>query len=398
MKYIILLSVLFFVSCTRNKSEKADTNVQNSELYTIPVADLKFQIDFGSKIDVSPYIKSIKYVKLEMTDESMIGGIYSMEAFEDKLYILDDVTRNVYVFSIEGDFLFVLNKVGQGPGEYAQIDFFSIDRNERQMIVADLVSYNILRYDLDGNFVSKQKVDYQLDGIYPIEDKSFIALTNYQDNSEKIENQHNILFLDSMSNITCGYFPYPSKDISKIRFSISSGNAGFYYGGNCCNYFNKFQDTVYSVSNNTLTPKYVFDFGDKKFDESYLANDIKILKDYIKRGEYMSLYDMNETDDYVFYGIGYGGIYNGLFSKKTEKNLVAQIWYNGEDQMVGFPIAAHKSSLIHYVPVSSLLDKKEKYNKDGWPEGKFIEQEKEFINTLSEEDNIVLIFYEFDNI
>lgn len=392
MKYIILLSVLLFVSCTRNKSEKADTNVQNSELYTIPVTDLKFQMD------VSPYIKNIKYVKLEMTDESMIGDICSMEAFDDKLYIFDDVTRSVYVFSIEGYFLFTLNKVGQGPGEYTQIDFFSLDRNERQMIVADLVSYNILRYDLDGNFVSKQKINYWLDGIYPIEDKSFIALTNYRNNSEKIENQHNILFLDSMSNITCGYFPYPSKDISKLRFPISSGNAGFYYGGNICNYFNRLQDTVYSVSNNTLTPKYVFDFGDKKFDQSYWTKDINILKDYIEREEYLSLSRMNETDDYVFYRIVYGAIYSGLYSKSTGSNLLSLIWYNGEDQIVGTPIATYKSCLIYYVPVSSLLDKKEKYDKDGWPEGKFIEQEKEFINTLSEEDNIVLVFYEFDNI
>lgn len=349
-------------------------------------------------MDVSPYIKNIKYVKLEMTDESMIGDICSMEAFDDKLYIFDDVTRSVYVFSIEGYFLFTLNKVGQGPGEYTQIDFFSIDRNERQMIVADLVSYNILRYDLDGNFVSKQKINYWLDGIYPIEDKSFIALTNYRNNSEKIENQHNILFLDSMSNITCGYFPYPSKDISKLRFPISSGNAGFYYGGNSCNYFNRLQDTVYSVSNNTLTPKYVFDFGDKKFDQSYWTKDINILKDYIEREEYLSLSRMNETDDYVFYRIVYGAIYSGLYSKSTGSNLLSLIWYNGEDQIVGTPIATYKSCLIYYVPVSSLLNKKEKYDKDGWPEGKFIEQEKEFINTLSEEDNIVLVFYEFDNI
>lgn len=394
MKYPILLSILLLLSCTRNKSEKtnASTDVQNSELYTIPVTDLKFQMD------VSPYIKNIKYVKLEMTDESMIGDICSMEAFEDKLYILDDVTRNVYVFSIEGDFLFVLNKVGQGPGEYAQIDFFSIDRNERQMIVADLVSYNILRYDLDGNFVSKQKVNYQLDGIYPIEDKSLIALTNYNDNSDKIENQHNIIFLDSISNITSGYFPYPSKDISKLRFSISSTNAGFYYGENSCNYFNRFQDTVYSVSYNTLIPKYVFDFGDKQFDQSYWVKDINLLKDYIEKGEYLTLERMNETDDYLFYDVGPMMIYRGLFSKRTGNNILALIWYNGVDQIEGIPIATYKSSAIYYYPVSSLLNKKEKYDKDGWPEGKFIEQEKEFINTLSEEDNIVLIFYEFDNI
>lgn len=392
MKYVLFV-LICFLSCTINKGEKINTAIviQNKELYKIQNNDLKFQTD------ISPYIKSVNYVKLELTDESMFGEIYSMEAFEDRLYIFDDVTRSVYIFSIEGDFLFTLNKVGQGPGEYAQIDFFSIDRNERQMIVADLVSYNILRYDLDGNFVSKKKINYWLDGIYPTEDKGFIALTNYRNNSEKIENQHNILFLDSMSNIACGYFPYPSKDISKLRFSISSTNAGFYYGGNSCNYFNRFQDTVYSVSYNTLIPKYVFDFGDKQFDQSYWVKDINLLKDYIEKGEYLTLERMNETDDYLFYDVGPMMIYRGLFSKRTGNNILALIWYNGEDQIEGIPIATYKSSAIYYYPVSSLLEKKKKYEKNGWPKGKFIEQEREFLNTLTEEDNTVLVFYEFEN-
>lgn len=392
MKYFLFLFVFILSSCSINKGEKINTAkvVQNSELYKIQNFDLKFEID------VSPYIKSVKYVKLELTDESMFGEIYSLEVFEDKLYIFDDITRSVYVFSIKGDFLFTLNKVGQGPGEYTQIDFFTLDRNERQMIVADLMTNNILRYDLNGNFMSNRKVSYWLDGIYPIEDKSYIALTNYRDNSDKIENQHNILFLDSLNNIISGYFPYPSKDISKLEFPISV-NGGFYYGGNSCNYFNDFQDTVYLVSNKVLMPKYVFDFGDKKFDKSYWMKDINILNDYIEREEYFTLERMNETDDYVFYEIGYGTIYSGLFSKKTKNNLLAVMWYNDEDQIVGIPIATYKSSLIYYVPVSSLLDKKKTYEKNGWPKGKFIEQEREFLNTLTEEDNTVLVFYEFEN-
>lgn len=392
MKYILFLFIFILSSCTINKGEKINTAkvIQNNELYKIKNFELK------SKIDVSPYIKSINYIKLELTDDSMFGDIYSMEAFEDKLYIFDDVTRSVYVFSIEGDFLFTLNKVGQGPGEYTQIDFFSIDRNERQLIVADLMSNNILRYDLDGEFVSKQKINFWLDGIYPIEDKSFIGFANFKNNSETIENQCNILFFDSISNITSGYFPYPSKDISKLKLPISV-NGGFYYGGNCCNYFNDYQDTVYSVSKNTLMPKYVFDFGDKKFDKSYWQKDVNILNDYIGRNEYLTLDQIYETDDYVFYGVGPMIVYSGLFSKKTGNNLLSLIWFNGGDQIIGIPIATYKSSLIHYVAVSTLLGKKENYEKNGWPKGKFIEKEREFINTLTEEDNTVLVFYEFEN-
>lgn len=327
----------------------------------------------------------------------MFADISTLEAFDDKLYIFDNVTNFVYVFSMDGRFLFVLNNVGQGPGEYTQIDFFSIDRNERQMVVADLITNHILRYDLNGKFVSKQKVPCWVDGVYPIENKDVVLLTNYRDNSETIENQQNILFIDSLSNVLSGYFPYPSEEISKVKFSTLV-NGGFYYGGNVCNYFNMFQDTVYSVLNKTLIPKYVFDFGDKKFDKSYLEKDPSLLEDYIESRKYMSLRSLNETDDYLFYTIAYGYFnYDGLFSKKTKNNILSMIRYDVEDQVFGYHVATCKSSVIFSVPVEALLSKKENCDKNGWPKGKFADKKKKFIESLSEDDNPVLVFYEFDN-
>lgn len=393
MKYALFLFIFLLSSCAKNKSEKIEIAavIQNNELYKIS------NYDYKSSVDLSPYIKNVNYVKLELTDESMLGEICSLEAFEDKLYIFDDVTGSVFVFSKEGNFLFTLNNVGQGPGEYTQIDFFSIDRNERQMVVADLMSNNIFRYDLNGKFISKQKVPCWLDGVYPIENKSFVSFTNYRNNSDKIENQQNILFIDLMSNISCGYFPYPSEDITKLKFLVPV-NGGFYYGGNVCNYFHQYQDTVYSVSDKTLKPKYVFDFGNKNFDKSYLLKDATVLEDYIESRKCVSLRSLNETEDYLFYSVADEWVINtGLFSKKTGNNILASTWYDGNDQIISYPIATYESSVICSVSALRLFNQKKFYEENGWPEGKFVKQKKEFMDTLSEDDNPILVFYEFDD-
>lgn len=115
MKYALFLYILLLLGCTKNK---ADTTIQSDKLLKIPCSDL------ANEVDISPYVKSVNYVKLELTDKSMFADISTLEAFDDKLYIFDNVTNCVYVFSMDGRFLFVLNNVGQGPGEYTQIDFF----------------------------------------------------------------------------------------------------------------------------------------------------------------------------------------------------------------------------------------------------------------------------------
>lgn len=385
---------LSLIGCIKEKRAMVEAvGEQKPGFYKIADFDLK------SEIDLAPYLKSVKYVKLELNDQSILGEIQHLEAFEDRLYILDNVTGKIFVFTIEGKFLFVLDKVGQGPGEYAQIDYFSIDRNERQIFVADLMTNTILRYDLDGRFISRQKVPCWVDGIYPIENKEVVLFANYRNNSSIFDKQHNILIMDSLSNIKSCYFPYPSDEISQMNFMVNY-NGGFIYNGKTCMYYNRYEDTVYSVSNGVLTPEYVFDFGEKKFDRSYLAKDVQVLKDYIESRNYNLIHLFNETEDYVYYNVNpmTGMVIYGLFSKKTGNNLYTYFFADGDERFFpGFGAFNYGSSFIFYMSADILLSDKERYDEKGWPDGKFTDKKREFVNTLSEDDNPVLIFYEFDN-
>lgn len=399
LKDIIMKEWLFFLlfigiqSCSysSNKLEIIGGEMSDDNLIKISSSN------FFKKKDISPYLKSVHYVKLELNDDSMFGEITNIEIFNDKIYILDYVTGNLFVFTIDGKFLFSLNKQGSGPGEYTQIDFFSIDKNLNQIVIADLMTNNVMRYDLNGKFISKQKVPCWVDGVYPIKGGKMVLFTNYRDNSSKFINQYNILFIDSLSNIEKGYFLYPSSEISNVRFPCPI-NGGFYYADNNVNFFSLLKDTVYKIEDESIKPKYVFDFGKYKFDSSYLLKDPSVLSNYLKKGDFSRLFNINETDAILIYGLTNNGwLKTGFFSKNTGESFEVLLMYDIEDQMSSFHVCSYKSYIVFSENSESLIAQKRIYDKNGWPKGKFIKEKKEFLQTLTEDDNTVLVFCEFDD-
>lgn len=117
--YFCLFLCFVFFNCG-GKSVRLEESLvtQNKDMIVIsPVFDEYVTFDLNHLID------SLRYIKLELTDESLIGEITKLEIFEDRIYILDYNTKALFVFSIEGEYLFKIHQLGNGSGEYSQLDF-----------------------------------------------------------------------------------------------------------------------------------------------------------------------------------------------------------------------------------------------------------------------------------
>lgn len=87
--------------------------------------------------------------------EQMFLNIISVDVSEDgTIYVLDGKAANIKVFNSSGGFLKTIGRRGQGPGEFARPESFSITpRNE--IVVNDPGRRSIQFLDTDGNFLRK---------------------------------------------------------------------------------------------------------------------------------------------------------------------------------------------------------------------------------------------------
>lgn len=143
MKVLQLLFILCLVGCK---------NVYSPEFKHVlkinPVA-----IDHPKFEDM---VKSLEYIPLETTDQSLVGEVTTLVVADNRFYINSD-RKSILCFSEDGKFLFKIGNKGRGPGEY--ISPFSISVANGFVYVNCQESGKLLCYDAsDGSFIRSLKL------------------------------------------------------------------------------------------------------------------------------------------------------------------------------------------------------------------------------------------------
>lgn len=173
MRKIIVLILFFAIVVSCKKTETSDINIR------------RIDIEEATKSNISTLFDDIDFIPLETTDQGLTGlEIIRMECIDDRMYLLNKMSShsNILCFNNEaGKFLFVINRIGQGPNEYTYLGDFLIDHDMRDIV---LLSENrrYLYFDLDGNFLFDKKTDdtYFSRQLLYINDSTYLA---YHDSS-----------------------------------------------------------------------------------------------------------------------------------------------------------------------------------------------------------------------
>lgn len=137
---------------------------------------ISFQLDSVQASDVNP-VCEVKYIPLELTDNSLIGSIDKILYRNKHFYIFDkSANMGILIFNENGKFIKALYRVGEGPGEYiAPIDFDVDDTGN--LYIADNARQRIIKYSAN-NFEQYEEMDL---GCYFMEfaviDKEHIVLS-----------------------------------------------------------------------------------------------------------------------------------------------------------------------------------------------------------------------------
>lgn len=403
MRYLLLLLCFFLFACTNNNRKKEAPGMSSD--YTV----INIENPVALSIDELFEIQDI--IKLEVTDESVMGSISVMHIMDDKLYIYSRSQNTIYIFSDQGKYINKIFDKGQGPNEYVNIKSFETDHKKKQIIVTDAFSNKVLIYDSLGKHIKTITLDFFPETVASAGSGfiHFYSKAKGRYSNTEMENRM-FHFLDDK-----GKFLYALKqDDTPLELAVAP-----YLELECLKdgtflYHPALSDTIYSVNDSLIQAKYVlysiseykimdykkrqtvkFVIKPDSWDETYGG----ILK-LIKENYLVTWGAVLDTDDYLFIDFAEG--------PETEFDLgLTQIYYNKNKGKAITVTSKHLSDNNNFLKLIFLrprtADNNSFYTSPQYeffevfkddvaklPEGKL----KTFISTINfEDDNPFIIKY-----
>ena len=139
MKIFIIISVfLCMLSC------KDDSYVGNSKTINI---DVDKSIRF---FEAEKLLDTIGHsiIKLDTTNNSIIGNIAQLRVYNEYVYILDDVGKVIWIYDLNGNYVSKISAKGKAKNEYIDIQDFCVSDNN--IYVLDNFAMKLLIFNNNG--------------------------------------------------------------------------------------------------------------------------------------------------------------------------------------------------------------------------------------------------------
>ena len=397
MRKIILLSLIVsFVSCQDMK--EVDFSVENIQL----------NIGTGQELRLSDIADEVEVILLEQTNESNIGRVERILPYKDKYYVMNSIGFSngwVDVFDKHGKFVQKIDKRGEGPGEYEDLQDIAINPKNDELVFMTQPK-GIFKYDLEGNFISRVKGRYGMNMAADSQGNFYMTKRCYE------ETPYRLLMVNDKDSVSFGMVDedfYIAVNHYSFTNEFDSYKGRVYYSYPCC-------DTIYDVTGGKKVPVWYINYSGKNLpiDKVFAAD--KSLEESMKlMSRYQDCYRTDIfriADDFLYVGSVDGEKHGvvSLYSLKTGKvlsghRLVDDVFF--PDNTFTFrpfrlPIAVEDNCLLWLVDPSWLLQGyeyyKEKLSSEKWTEYcKRYPQVTEVCGKLDEESNPVLLKIKIKN-
>lgn len=266
---ITVLAALFVVACQEN--------IRISDVPTITVFQTEEALDYDRWFNLS------HYVILETTSEALLGPIEKLQITGERIYISDKNYTSLYVYDRAGNFLYKLNKRGQGPDEYLFLTDFEVG-DDGIITIYDGMSGNILKYDPEGRLYSAS-VKYLKGSAVKLLDKGIaVNLGNGSGNEGNV--LYNYYYFDDKNNITEQSLPFNPEYLG-IKLNYGQGKSIFYEYKGAIYMTSSIDDHVYRVDSKTgkITPWIKFNLHTKRPSEKTASAEARKYLDLLTSGE-----------------------------------------------------------------------------------------------------------------
>ncbi|MGY6742064.1 MAG: 6-bladed beta-propeller [Cecembia sp.] len=297
----ILLSFIVFISLLGCK------NNQRSTLKIICIPD-----NTNTHVYLSEFSEEINEIQLETSQNILLGFINDVIIYDDKLFIRE--LKKVSIFDLNGNFIKILGKLGDGPGEYRTVNSFTIDQETGDIYLS---TYNkLIVYDSTFQLKEERKLGYPIGYLKILNGELWIVSEEIGVAVEDgIANRTNIYKLDKYYQIA-DTIPYRTIKMDKkriggypFRYWMSKIEDELFMFMPVLTPENMMRDTLYRVEDKMVVPSVKFNFERKQslderdYQTLLLYNIVNSTSYYILEYDqdwkrYMFLYDKKNQRGY----------------------------------------------------------------------------------------------------
>ena len=324
----LLLGCLFLLlhpSCGQTP-----TGINLPEINLPPSQILKINLDEDLVVlPQSAIFETVNYIKLETTSDCLIGSISKLLYINDTLIIMDGSdARPILTFSNTGKFLHKIGDYGPGPKEYSSPSDIAYDPYNDELIVWSYNDRKILRYRLDGEFVSAIQLDFWISSIVAYDKDIMLAYVNNLRQASPNSKNYHFLFMDKKGEILSVLDEYnPEKDVfagpSSHVFSPYNNDISFYFPST---------NSVYKVHQDSIQLHYFIDFGKYNMPLDFLhGKKTREAYNELSESDLGFIRRLAESDKYLFTVSEYKTRQmHTLFSKQTQQQISYDLFLHND--------------------------------------------------------------------
>ena len=249
------------------KNTSQQNNPDNDKFFEIKYEELLKQKNI---CHLSQIANDVQYIQLETNEHCLISEL-AKYYFSDSL-IFVAVKDHVLEFSINGKFIRQIGKPGNGPGEISSIIMISVLPKQRMIVIHDHIKSKMIYFSFNGNFIKTVTVPRHK-YIKVLNNGMYIS---YEEALGKSEENYFSLTSESGKIISAAknYNQWSSRT-GQPSIILNWFFEPFYLYQKNTFFKTMFNDTVYTINENKIIPRYFINLGKSKLPEEKRPERIK---------------------------------------------------------------------------------------------------------------------------
>lgn len=304
VKVLLILTPFLFLNCGGEPDVK-EVEVEKDGLQS-------YKLDIRQdKIPIADLIQSIEITRLEETEESLLKGVSQVDFYEEKMIMLSNET--FYFYSKAGEFLSKFNRKGDGPEEYSRLT--DIWFEDGIVSVYSINGMYVNRYDLEGNFISRDRLGERAAHVYPYKSGYVLDMhIIYTQDTLK----YSLVTVDDQMKLDKTFLPFEKHP----GFRGAQFRSSFFTVNDDLLYLHTMSDTVYRLTTDSVVPYIHYDFQ----DDWYFKPGVEVKRDFSEeqRRKKQVWFVLNHIgQDYIFLytTLGPRMDYDFFIDRKTKQSI-----------------------------------------------------------------------------